>query len=79
MRASEPSLFELNDILREARDINMEDISDDEWSDESGVEDHKFLLMQNVFIIYEKIKSFLENLVTSLFLHSGGGGGGGRT
>ena len=34
-RASETSLFELNDILREVTDINMEDISDDEWSDES--------------------------------------------
>ena len=39
-RASEPSLFELNDILREVTEINMEDISDDEGSDESDVEDH---------------------------------------
>ena len=39
LSASEPSLFEMNDILTKLTDINVEDISDDEWSDESDIED----------------------------------------
>ena len=34
LSASEPPLFEMNDVLKQVTDINIEDISDDEWSDE---------------------------------------------